>query len=99
MELLPCPFCGSNDISENLHDYMCNKCKSCALKNVWSTRHSPWISVKDRLPPVGRKVIIFTNSSYLAWHSENDEFMDFYDNKIINHVTHWMPLPQPPKEP
>ncbi len=65
-----------------------------------------WISVKDELPPIDQKVIV--------WDSEFPDMdsmrMGYYDqdyeastgwrcNEYMDlTVTHWMSLPQPPKE-
>ena len=70
-----------------------------------------WISVKDRLPDTGKmeKYLVVAKSNiktgdcyiWLAWHSPKKGFF-FYDPEWANvninsSVTHWMPLPQPPK--
>lgn len=62
-----------------------------------------WISVKDRLPQ--------KNDKYLTWNGYDTQFHYFEDGYflmsiglVIRYVndeipfTHWMPLPQPPKE-
>jgi hypothetical protein len=65
-----------------------------------------WISVKDGLPKVDTKVIV--------WNTEYPDIefmkMGYYDPSsgtktgwrcgeyMDLHVTHWMPLPQPPEE-
>ena len=66
---------------------------------------SEWISVKDRLPDDGMNVLVAnigTGTQYvshkdLIWRNENDFFVPtsyFHGFKF----THWMPLPEPPKE-
>lgn len=76
-----------------------------------------WVSVKDRLPPMEKRVLVFCKSK--SEHTQNvitiTEMTDvnqfnykcktepywrkpwdfFYANFDI---THWMPLPEPPKE-
>lgn len=56
-----------------------------------------WISVEDRLPEESKTVIVYTDlggtgdmyySKQYGWHS--------LKNQAI--VTHWRPLPQPPKQ-
>ena len=56
-----------------------------------------WISAKDRLPE--------EDSSVLVWEKQGFAFVDWYkfgvwqlgaENRAI--ITHWMPLPDPPKE-
>ena len=50
-----------------------------------------WISVKDRLPDVGKFVLIYNEI--------NGVLLDYHDGATFGYydVTHWMPLPQPPK--
>ena len=67
-----------------------------------------WISVKDRLPEDGDEVLFFVMDwvmkgkyckqvphweAYLSGGSAH-----YHKNNGIEHVTHWMPLPEPPKE-
>ena len=74
---------------------------------------SDWISVKDRMPESGSTVLVLRNDRYLYNGSEfrnliiqtaiccNDDYKSkifVSDNKYyLPHVTHWMPLPQPPE--
>ena len=56
-----------------------------------------WISVKDRLPEKDEIVIICTDENFIyageligdTWFLDNDSWTAT--------VTHWMPLPEPPK--
>ena len=56
-----------------------------------------WISVKDELPDDDEIVIICTDANFIyageligdTWFLDNDSWTAT--------VTHWMPLPQPPK--
>ena len=64
-----------------------------------------WISVDDRLPEQSDQAtavlgITKHGKCYVVYYYKaaiNDEFTGFYDNAIKRAVTHWMPLPQPPK--
>lgn len=71
---------------------------------------SGWISVKDRLPDKEGSYIVCTkNGSVCTSHFYKDLY-DLYiqlQNKkpksmwsgtVSPHITHWMPLPEPPKE-
>ena len=57
-----------------------------------------WISVKDRLPDDEENVLAFVFGEAEVCCLKNgvwrNEWMKFYDGDI----THWMPLPEPPKE-
>lgn len=57
---------------------------------------SEWISVKDGLPKYNDRVIFF-NGEYVEFGVYHRDFTDFEDC-IHDEVTHWMPLPEPPKE-
>lgn len=63
---------------------------------------SEWISVKDELPPIGERFDAWTSrGDRLADHgafvgSWDDDFRR--DVMTVRGITHWMPLPAPPKE-
>jgi hypothetical protein len=69
-----------------------------------------WISVKDRLPEYLQIVDIYspydgrvTDVKFIGyegneeWVSQNEEWVSQYV-RWRGFVTHWMPLPEPPKE-
>ena len=62
-----------------------------------------WISVKDELPEEYSEVIICINggSTGVAYYEPIGLICafinDHYDELVSNEVTHWMPLPLPPK--
>ena len=61
-----------------------------------------WISVKDDLPKeFGEPCIVYDGSSvqYGDYFSNSEWYTpDCYESDEIRGVTHWMPLPKPPKE-
>ena len=69
----------------------------------WADAHPHWISVEDELPPKqpnreqSKNVLVRTNSG-----RTKIEYYD-YGNDVIKewweyNITHWMPLPAPPKK-
>ncbi len=72
-----------------------------ALKPTGSAR---WISVDDRMPPYRQRVLVI-NETY----NEENGYTQFNSGVTIRQphldftywgyrITHWMPLPEPPKE-
>ena len=61
-----------------------------------------WISVKDRLPEIGRSVIAYNalaKCAAEAMYKGEGMFLQFrWPARLQEHeITHWMPLPPPPK--
>lgn len=61
-----------------------------------------WIPVKDRLPDKNIKAVLIAlhcEETDIGWYDKDNkcwqsEFVNSYDD---GEVTHWMPIPQPPK--
>ena len=62
-----------------------------------------WVSVKDRMPEEGVSVIIWDKQSVIPQigsymgNETGEELFSGYTECYV-YVTHWMPLPEPPKE-
>ena len=57
-----------------------------------------WISVTDRLPPNANDVLVFSDECIdIGYLSPSRKLWIVYSTHG-NCVTHWMPLPEPPKE-
>lgn len=60
-----------------------------------------WVSVKDRLPQAKETVLAYEaafDSMSMAYRLPNtEEWIDTGDYYALDAVTHWMPLPKPPK--
>ena len=54
---------------------------------------SKWISVDDRLPKHGEEVLTITKGN---WYRIT-QFGSIGKGRFPSQVTHWMPLPEPPK--
>ena len=71
-----------------------------------------WVSVTERLPEILHTVIVSGRMKYkwetdffrfvdVATYSEGEffeTFNDWYEGQDEFEITHWMPLPEPPKE-
>ena len=63
-----------------------------------------WVSVKDRLPEENQEYIVFVTDIEGKKCVTVDHWLPLahhwflFDDKVENEVTHWMPLPKPPKE-
>lgn len=63
-----------------------------------------WISAKDRLPDFDGAVLACTRYGEIRvfLSDEDGDWFDergsFYSRNTSGEVTHWMPLPKPPKE-
>lgn len=60
-----------------------------------------WISVEDGLPETFESVIVLTKHEMLICHHDGDEWVINYDGEYAGYdyeITHWMPLPELPKE-
>ena len=63
-----------------------------------------WISVKDRLPETGGYVACiakrnpFSRFMPMVARIEKNGWVNPITEQYISEVTHWMPLPEPPKE-
>ena len=61
-----------------------------------------WISVKDRLPEESGMYIVTANDghaqriSFVQWQKKN-RMWNLTGTRSYWRVTHWMPMPQPPK--
>lgn len=65
-----------------------------------------WISVEDKLPNKDQDVLIYKGNHigdmmYVYTYSGNNEWEDeygYWSRTDDEGITHWMPLPAPPKE-
>lgn len=59
-----------------------------------------WISVKDRLPEPDENPVLAGNAEFgivnMAWYHHKNKRWEWPSGAMAE-VTHWMPLPEPPK--
>jgi hypothetical protein len=56
-----------------------------------------WISVKDSLPDIGKDVLTYDGEYILVEYLLLDEDIFTWSCSDFDDITHWMPLPEPPK--
>ena len=62
---------------------------------------APWIPVSERLPENGEDVLVCDGDAMaVACFNTKDRVWDFFELDFwsSSDVTHWMPLPEPPKK-
>ena len=57
-----------------------------------------WISVKDKLPDNFSSVLVYGRSIRVTSLYQDDIFYPDWETLFHSEITHWMPLPEPPKE-
>lgn len=93
---------GTFFVCENHTDQEAHQCKHCGGAGMpceCTKPFSEWISVKNRLPPIYVNVLIYdTIDNYISNSllNENNQWIGCKSN--IDDITHWMPLPEAPKE-
>lgn len=102
--LYECPYCDSDDCMEELL-----KDALALIEHLESERDAAlakvpkWISIQERLPQDGQKIVMI-NEKYPSITLQGIYKADKTPDTIrvlgfgIGKVTHWMPLPEPPKE-
>ena len=71
---------------------------------VGGIKMSEWISVKDKMPQPGRYVACiakrnpFSRFMPMVARIEKNGWANPIAEQYISEVTHWLPLPEPPKE-
>jgi hypothetical protein len=64
---------------------------------------SDWIKVEDRMPERGKEVVVYNAGFVMSAYVRSTEYFKkpvtpwMSNNRPLYHVTHWMPLPEPPK--
>lgn len=80
-----------------------------AWKEKWEKEAERWIPVTERLPEVGEEFVLvcvngryhnikFAGAAEIAMYDEDGWWIEAYPEWKNPRVTHWMPLPDAPKE-
>ena len=69
-----------------------------------------WISVKDRMPDIDGEYMVYgqsdamwellpdSNPIWICYYCKKHGFYNIELHREYDYITHWMPLPKPPKE-
>lgn len=60
-----------------------------------------WIPVTEQLPKTGERVLVCIGAVFEAFIDDAGKWQRYYSaplNEVLGEPTHWMPLPEPPKE-
>lgn len=86
------------DLIERLTDC----CARYADEIAVAQERTRWTPVEERLPEVGRRVLatsgVFVGEAFRAQSGEWARIYGPWNDFLERSVTHWMPLPEPPKE-
>lgn len=71
----------------------------CLEEKQATSNESKWIPVTERLPRNNTYILVSTDCVVIPAYWHNDRFYSFTAIGIatVGGVTHWMPLPEPPK--
>lgn len=73
------------------------------LRVAYEAGNSPvipdcWVACSERMPEQFKAILAF-NEYGEVWSGAYDRYWNFYcDNLLVEHVTHWMPLPAAPHQ-
>ena len=73
------------------------------LRVAYEAGNSPavldgWVACSERMPEQFKAILAF-NEHGEVWSGAYDRYWNFYcDNLLVEHVTHWMPLPAAPQQ-
>ena len=100
----------SGDFDEYASHDVPNVLRNMPSADVQSVK---WISVKDRLPEIGRSVLVavninaklnlpfrtdFTPEIRIGWLDDNGKWGLQFDSADRDEILYWQPLPEPPKD-
>lgn len=92
-----------DELLENMRQHKQHSVPFEYIKSMTPAHVAPvpkWISVKERLPEEGEDVLVYLGEGIfeICW-TLKDGFWETRDSYLdTDAVTHWMPLPEPPKE-
>lgn len=96
-----CSACGKGEdcVNYNIADHLIANGVTLANQVASSSKQvaSKWIPVTERLPEYEQEVLTYRGESGISVERMFPGAMWDLDYDLIDSVTHWMPLPEPPK--
>lgn len=92
-----------------IHYQMCHSINvnapCAAFKNKSDFVEVKWIDVNERLPENGRYIVYvkkehhggYKRDVFDLWYEDGKWYLDAHSALYGGTITHWMPLPEPPK--
>ena len=93
-----CPNCIHHNLCIAENNQPCFECNRFIDTNGATVQE--WISVKDRLPESEKDAVMIAlrwGEVDIGWCEDEKWGSEFVNEYEDGEVTHWMPLPQPPK--
>jgi hypothetical protein len=85
-----------SELNEESHDRTADNCEVCTV--TIGPVSVPWIPVGESLPEIGKRVLLCVGGFVLMGHRfERSRWVDIRGEFYARSVTHWAPLPEPPK--
>jgi hypothetical protein len=85
-------------------DYIDNVVIESFFAGIKHTREAQWIPVSERLPEESGRYLCYVKEindlgiSYFQWNCAFNKNDNSWSDKLVRmEVTHWQPLPEPPK--
>ena len=101
-ECYGCPLCDGVrcELHDEWYDNWPEEYAHCPLRPA--PERERWIPVAERLPKDGADILAYTengeNARIVPANYDRGIWYDCCFNRVAENITHWMPLPEPPKE-
>lgn len=98
-ELRKIAMCYAHDELKDSHSAVEEVVAAAFIDGVdYADAYPRWISVEDELPKEGDYVLICNNRGLMTTSLYEGKEWVISETFLAVNVTHWMPMPQPPKE-
>ena len=95
---IECPYDDGKCLCNGSRCMMDARKDSLAYIHQLEAQAPKWISVEERLPEKEGKYIVCTAKGSVYCTKFSTRHGPCFHTDMYTHITHWMPLPEPPKE-